>query len=230
MENKMIEIIIDDKNSFDEVMKNVEISKEQQIVLVLKTTNTDNTIENLKKIVEKENELFDKDSTCQINISLKELESEIKTESMKFLFSQENLIDSYSILNLYNFIKSYNTFDDSYFESKAVYVNDIEEFLDIKYELKEIFDKTVKDLCIYYLSILKSCDKINTDFDEMIVIPIIYQRLLYVLDFSTMAVLLNKVQDIDLNKTYIVNNANAFLDSLSLKQIMKKEIVSIIEE
>lgn len=48
MENKMIEIIIDDKNSFDEVMKNVEISKEQQIVLVLKTTNTDNTIENLK--------------------------------------------------------------------------------------------------------------------------------------------------------------------------------------
>ena len=157
------------------------------------------------------------------------MNGEIKLEAMKFLFTQEDLLDSYAILNLYNFIKCYNTFAEEFFESACIYVKDVEEFLDTKYELKDVFDKVTRDLCIYYLSVLKSCDKINTDFDTMIVLPLLYQRLLFITDFPTLAVLLNKVQDIDLSKTFVVNNANAFLDSLSLNQVVKKEIVSIIE-
>lgn len=236
MENQVLEkikiVVLDDSLTAKEALSNIDFTtNNKQIVFDIQSENAEKVLEDVKEIHLKENELFSdpKTSKNQINISLKKLNSEIKVEAMKFLFSQENLLDSYAILNLYNFIKCYNTFADEFFESECIYINDVEEFLDTKYDLKEIFDKVTKDLCIYFLSILKSCDKINTDFDTMIVLPLLYQRLMFITDFPTLAVLLNKVQDIDLSKTFVVNNANAFLDSLSLNQIVKKELVSIIE-
>lgn len=236
MENQVlekIETIELNSISAKEALSNIDFSSnDKHIVFDFVDNNLEKVLEDLKEIHLKENELFANSETSnnQLNISLKKLDNEIKVEAMKYLFSQEDLIDSYALLNLYNFIKCYNTFSEDFFESSCVYINDVEEFLDTKYELKEIFDKITKDLCIYFLSVLKSCDKINTDFDTMIVLPLLYQRLLFITDFPTLAVLLNKVQDIDLSKTFIVNNANAFLDSLSLNQIVKKNLVSIIEE
>ena len=236
MENQVLDkvetIILDDSLTAKEALSGIDFtSNDKQIVFDLRSENTEKVLEDVKEIHSKEIELFSNAETSknQLNIVLKELNGEIKLEAMKFLFTQEDLLDSYAILNLYNFIKCYNTFAEEFFESACIYVKDVEEFLDTKYELKDVFDKVTRDLCIYYLSVLKSCDKINTDFDTMIVLPLLYQRLLFITDFPTLAVLLNKVQDIDLSKTFVVNNANAFLDSLSLNQVVKKEIVSIIE-
>lgn len=230
---KEIDFIIDESTNLDEKLASIDFeTNDNQVTFTIRCENKEKALKDIESIHKKELELFSDEKTNknQLFISLKELNKDIKIEAMRFLFSQEDLIDSYAILNLYNFIKCYNTFSEDFFESKTTYINDVEEFLDTKYDLKPIFDKITKDLCVYYLSILKSCDKINTDFDAMIVIPLMYQRLLYVTNFSTLAVLLNKVNDIDLSKTFVVNNANAFLDSLSLNQVFKKQLVSIIEE
>lgn len=170
------------------------------------------------------NQLDEFESTGDLTTSIhdildvKNLSPEVKIEFFKYILSNEDILDSVIILNIFNMVKCYNAFDDSYFDSESTFFKDFEEYLDIKTELREDLDKFSKQLCIYYLSILYSCGVTDDNADrDIISMPLVYQRLLYVVDFVSMSNILNKTKnfEIKIDELPLIQNSCIYLESLS---------------
>ena len=115
-------------------------------------------------------------------------------------------------------VKCYNAFDDSYFSAESTFFKDFEEYLDIKTELREELDKFSKQLCIYYMAVLYSCGVTDDTADrDIISMPLIYQRLLYIVDFISMSNILNKTKNFTINvdELPLIQNSCIYLESLS---------------
>lgn len=176
-------------------------------------------LENLIK-----NQLDEFESTGDITTSIKDvldvknLPFEEKVEFFKYILSNEDVLDSVIILNIFNMIKCYNAFDDSYFEAEDTFFKDFEEYLDIKTSLRDELDRFSKQLCIYYMSILYSCGVTDDNADKDIIsMPLVYQRILYVVDFISMSNILNKTKnfEIKVDDLYLIQNSCIYLESLS---------------
>ena len=81
------------------------------------------------------------DKEAVIMVNLKHASVEKKAEIIKGALQYDNLADPLMLLNILNLVKVYNTLDDTYFQSEDIFVNSVEELLDLKLaivpELKE---------------------------------------------------------------------------------------------
>lgn len=170
------------------------------------------------------NQLDEFESTGDITTSIfdildvKNLSFETKVEFFRYILSNEDVLDSVIILNIFNMVKCYNAFDDSYFSAESTFFKDFEEYLDIKTELREELDKFSKQLCIYYMAVLYSCGVTDDTADrDIISMPLIYQRLLYIVDFVSMSNILNKTKNFTINvdELPLIQNSCIYLESLS---------------
>lgn len=221
-----VEIIVN--SDFDVVSALTELK--QPTVFKFESISSDEAILKIGEILKYQVDNLGKDNVIETDISIKALSKEEKIAIIKHILTLDDVLDSYVILNIYNFIKGFNTFDSSYFDSPIVYVNDMEEYLDIKYELKEELSEFTKKVCVYYLSVLRSIDKIDNNDPKMVIIPLIIQRILMIADFYTLSVMLNKVKSINIDETYIVNNALAFVNTWAGNQVMSKELTTYMDK
>ena len=221
-----VEIIVN--SDFDVVSALAELK--QPTVFKFESISSDEAIVKIGEILKYQVDNLGKDNVIETDISIKALSKEEKIAIIKHILTLDDVLDSYVILNIYNFIKGFNTFDSSYFYSPIVYVNDMEEYLDIKYELKEELSEFTKKVCVYYLSVLRSIDKIDNNDPKMVIIPLIIQRILMIADFYTLSVMLNKVKSINIDETYIVNNALAFVNTWAGNQVMSKELTTYMDK
>ncbi len=90
----------------------------------------------------------EKDSNESTFIDIKPLPFDLKKAVFKHALAYPDLLNSYMILNIFNLIKGYNTFDDSFFENPSIYFNTLEEFLDIKTDLASEIDVFMKQLIV----------------------------------------------------------------------------------
>lgn len=222
METNIKELMNDMSNYTEEI----EVSDLGPGVIEIKTF-TDNTLKVIDRILKWQSENLNEAS--QFNISIKSLNKEDKVKVLKHIMKNEDVVDSFVILNIFNFIKGFNTFDNSFFESKEVYVNDMEEYLDIKYELKDELNELMRKIAVYYLSVIKSCDKIDNSDERMVVIPLMIQRIFYICDFYSLSVILNKIKGINIDDTYVVNNAMSFINAWSYNQVVTKQVSIIMD-
>lgn len=165
------------------------------------------------------------------NIELKQISKDYKLDMFKMFLKRETVLNSKIILNIYNLIKTYNSFEDAFFVHPDVYFNTLEEYLDIRTDLMDDIKEFSKQLVFYYLSCLKSLHvtEADTAYNNMKPIPVVYQRILFIVDFFTLSKIMNKVGDINLSDLIYIQNATKYVDSLSLKQILCKEIADHIE-
>ena len=152
----------------------------------------------------------------------------LKSEIIKAGLENENLSDPLMLLNILNLIKMYNTLDDSYFSSPDVYVNSIEELLDLKLNMSKELKAFTRKLSVYFLSLLKSYNKLTyTPSDEHIELPNIYDQLFLAMDLMTMAGMFSKVTDISTDELIYIDNAYVFMSSMVLKEASSANLVNI---
>ena len=133
----------------------------------------------------------------------------------KYALTHEDIVDSYTILNLFNLLKGYNTFEDSFFQSPAVFLNSLVEFVDLRADLKAEIEAFTKKLILYYLAIFKSVGITEfTEDNKPIIIPYVYQRFILISNFVSMSNILLKETTFP-TEIPTVANAGVFITQLA---------------
>lgn len=168
------------------------------------------------KNLEQVKELYENDVICMID--LKPLPVEDKAEIIKYAMSKEDLDDPLMIMNLYNFVKVYNTLEDSYFEAPDIYVNSVEELLDLKLAISKELKEFTRQISIYFMSLFKSYNKmVYTSADEHKPLPPLYNTIFTVSDFLTLSGIFAKTPEISTKDLVYIDNAQTVLAMLITK-------------
>jgi len=232
MTDKLV-LSIDDTKTSEEVIKSLDLTtNDKNVSLDILSTNIEKIEADLKYVFDFQLSMVGDENlqNNQISINIKNLPVHLKIQALEYALEYDSLIDSVMIFNIYNLIKGGgNTHNKDYFKVEEVYVNNIAEDMSIRENLHQKLNNFRHRLCVYYLSILKSCDKIEADYEDMVLIPLVFQRILNITDFHTLSVMLNMMKDVKLSETVLVNNANAFLNSLANNQVVKTQLVSLLE-
>jgi len=165
-------------------------------------------------------------------LNIKEIPFEQKIEFLKKCFSLEEINNASILFNIYILIKTNNNFEDEFFESDKVFFNNIEEFLDIKFELKDEIQVFTKELIESFLSAILGFHITEQDVtSDFIQIPLKYQKILYTADFHTISKLFEKVKKyIDLanvkpsvrSENIIYNHAEKLCVNLDVFNMLKE--------
>lgn len=175
--------------------------------------NIIDVINNIYGVVNKFNETTEKKAT--IMIDLKNCNAQQKVEVLKYALQYDDLEDPLMLLNILNLVKVYNTLDDSYFESKDIYVNSVEELLDLKLAISKELKAFSRRLSVYFLSILKSYNKLAfTPADEHIALPKIYESIILATDLLTLSGIFAKINDISTSELTYIDNSYVYMTSL----------------
>ena len=89
-------------------------------------------------------------------VNLKHASVEKKAEIIKGALQYDNLADPLMLLNILNLVKVYNTLDDTYFQSEDIFVNSVEELLDLKLAIVPELKEFSKKIAIYFFGLVKS--------------------------------------------------------------------------
>lgn len=225
-------VVLDDNVKAEDAIAQINLEENNNIEFELVSTTYDKVVADINAINELQVNRLETPTTTNnvFNISLKKLDRELKIKVIAYLLEKDDLIDSYAVLNLYHLVKGGNTFEDEFFADRSIYLTEFTEHFDLKSALKPEIKEFTKKLCMWYLSVLKSCDKIEADEKDMVLMPLVFQRMLYITDICTMSTLLNRIKGINIDDTKVVNNANSYLDSLCNRQMWKRFMVDMIED
>lgn len=156
-------------------------------------TNNECIIDNNLDIIDILN-IFDRiisfektDKDKNIKIHLKKLETSKLIEIFKYMF--KNILEIRNIsmlLNIINIAKTYNTFDDSFFENEDVFIDSIEQFLDVKLDLEDQITAFNQNLVEVFLSICRSSNKMEYSLlDDYEDLPLCYNIIFNSIDIMT---------------------------------------------
>ena len=148
-------------------------------------------------------------------VNLKHASVEKKAEIIKGALQYDNLADPLMLLNILNLVKVYNTLDDTYFQSEDIFVNSVEELLDLKLAIVPELKEFSKKIAIYFFGLVKSYSKIAfTPADEHIELPNIFKQLFQLLDLATISSILAKSAPFATTDITYVDNAYVYLSSI----------------
>ena len=165
-----------------------------------------------------ENQLIKDKQDTNIGIDLKGLNTELLVAAISYSLTYEDLADPLMLLNILNLVKIYNTLDTSFFENQDVYVNSIEELLDLKLDLQEDLDRFTRQLSIYFISLFKSYNKTNyTPLDKHMPLPRIYKALFVASDFLTLSGIFSVSKPFSTDECVYLDDAIDCLVNLQLK-------------
>ena len=200
-------------------------------------TNNECIIDNNLDIIDILN-IFDRiisfektDKDKNIKIHLKKLETSKLIEIFKYMF--KNILEIRNIsmlLNIINIAKTYNTFDDSFFENEDVFIDSIEQFLDVKLDLEDQITAFNQNLVEVFLSICRSSNKMEYSLlDDYEDLPLCYNIIFNSIDIMTICGIISTLdgkQTFNLKK---YKNSFQIIDSIfSQYAIANKMITSIL--
>ena len=171
----------------------------------------------LTEVYALEKELSDKNEN-NIGINLKGLNTELLVCAISYSLTLEDLSDPLMILNIFNLIKIYNTLDQSFFENADIYVNSIEDLLDLRLELQEDLDTFIKQFSIYFISLFKSYNKLTyTPLDKHKPLPKLYKALFMSSDFLTLSGIFSVAKPFSTEECVYLDDAVECLINLQVK-------------
>ena len=166
-------------------------------------------LEEVKELYKEGNVMLDIKSLQDVNE---------KAAIIKYALTKEDLTDPLMIMNLINLVKIYNTLEDAYFESKDVYVNSVEELLDLKLALSADLKEFARKITFYFLSLFKSYVKTSyTDTDKYIELPKLYESIFCNVDFLTLSGIASKAPEISTKDLVYVEGAYKYFSLLIIK-------------
>lgn len=157
----------------------------------------------------------DKVKDAVLMVDLKHATVEKKAEIIKEALRYDNLNDPLMLLNILNLVKVYNTLDDSYFQAEDIFVNSVEELLDLKLAIAPELKEFSKRIAVYFFGLVKSYSKIAfTPADEHIELPNIFKQLFQLLDLATISSILAKSSPFSTSEITYIDNAYVYLSSI----------------
>lgn len=211
-------------------LNDIELSfKDQKTLVIDQRLDADTIISILDKIIKDEAEEYSKNTQMlTANIVLKGLSSESLVVIYKHLLECDSLVNSSLILNILNLIKMYNAFDDSFFAHELIHFKDLEQFLDVKLELKAALEKFINRIGVYYLSIMSSAHKTAyTYLDQPVELPYLYKRIILSSDFIILSGILSKCKTLSTNELYIVKDAYMYLAECAKKMQLADALLNL---
>jgi hypothetical protein len=169
-------------------------------------------------------------------IPCKHWSKEDKIKLFQYCLNNKNILQENIIVNLFNILKSYNTFTDEFFALESNWFSDLEEFFDIQIALQDDIKSFIKEFTKYYLglfvySIDTSSSLLYKDNEgkipQDVAIPYTIYALFMRMDFLTIKHLINKYAlDISLKDCYIIYNDRSIK---ILKNIFARFLYTMIE-
>lgn len=157
--------------------------------------------------------------------NLRGLNTEVLAEGMKILLKCETISNASLLLNIYNLVKKYNSFDSGFFESESNWFVDAEQFLTIKRITNAECQEFINKLSLWFLSALYSMHKVEyTMMDIPQNMPLTYHYFILISDFFTISALLAKSK-IDLNDMKLVNRAYMYIGELSTRTALSFKLM-----
>jgi hypothetical protein len=154
-------------------------------------------------------------------LNLKGLSVEKIADVLRYALTREDLKNASTILNIYNLIKIYNTLDDSFFEDENIWVNNLEELLDLKLMIRAELKEFSTKFSIYFLSLIKSYNKITyTPMDNNIELPSIFQTLFLSMDFMTAAGVFSTTNNINTSELLVIRDSIKYLTDMMAKNCL----------
>ena len=127
-----------------------------------------------------------------------------------------------------NIIKTYNSFDDSFFENDFIFVSNLESLLNIKLEIDSEIKEFIKNLSIWFLSLFKSINKIEYTFlDEHQDLPMTFKRLFQITDLVTISGIINKSPEFSSNELKTVDNAMYYVQEFCKKNLIGNKLLEM---
>lgn len=169
---------------------------------------------------------FEIENNRTFQLNLKNLTTENKVSAFKYALTRNDIIDARMILNLFNLVKIYNTLDDSYFESDDIFVNNIEELLDIKLELQSELKVFAKTISIYFISLFKSYNKVTyTPLDEHMELPRMYSIMFMSSDLLTLSGIFSISESFSTEDCKYIDGAFVYLKDLISKSSLGNDLI-----
>ena len=166
------------------------------------------------------------DNKVTVMVDLKHCKVDTKAEVIRFALGYNDLEDPLMLLNILNLVKMYNTLDDNHFAADDVFVNSIEELLDLKLLLSSDIKEFSRKLSIYFLSIIKSYNKMTfTPADDHTVLPKVFEALILASDLLTLSGIFAKATNISTEDLVYVDNAYIYMTSLINKGITTSSLL-----
>ena len=147
-------------------------------------------------------------------LEVKCLNIEDKIKCFHF-FLTSDCIANYSVIsNIFMLINGIVNIDDEALNDTRVFFNDLEEYVDIKLELKEEIGQFKRKLIEYYLGVIQG---LNVKLPELKVhIPNTYYNILYLANPMFISkIMLEQLKNIDVNNIKPTFNAESIYDKIN---------------
>lgn len=196
---------------------NVSIEEKDGYLYVNFNENIEESVllDTTKSIYYYEKELFKNGKKINIIVRAKNLNTETLEAWFKSALRDEDLCDPVMCLNIFDLIKNYNTLSEKFFENENVYINSIEQLLDIKLDLKEELSIVLTKLSIYFISLIKYVNKVNVSFGENTKkIENLYEIFLSFGDFFSLSSIVAQAKDFNMSDCIYISDSMKYLMSI----------------
>ena len=205
---------------------------EQQLLNISDTDiQLDESFNSTEKIIKLLKFINSNSKYQELILGIKDVSTENKIEVFKYLFSDKELTNYSCIINVYNFIKTYNSLDDKFFTNKLVFVKNIEEFLDIKLALKDQIQQYIDDFVGWYLSLFMYVSKIDVNFlEKSEKLPMSYQVIINMVDMVSLSGICQKanIKSIMLHEMPISDSLNIVNRLVQKMQLVENLYTSLL--
>ncbi len=162
---------------------------------------------------------------------VKDLSFEDKQRFIKYIMGDKRLVNSNLLMNIALLVRG-TDLSDEIFDNTEIIFKSLEEYVDLKYELKDIIGEYTHDMIKYLFSAIRSYALILPDGKEPI--PEAYTILLCTSSIKDISKLLNKTS-VDSDEWVLVSGSEDIINSLfglspaielfmnNLKEHMEKE-------
>lgn len=152
---------------------------------------------------------------------LKGLGPEKVSAVLRTAMKLENLENPSILLNVILLLKTYNSLNDSFFGDENVWFGSLEDFLDVKCELKMDIKAFNTVLAVYFISCLKSLGKFEYSFiDNPVDIPDTFKNILTSIDIFTVSGILSNNNGYTDKDMKLIRNAYAYVSEIIAKMNM----------
>lgn len=149
-------------------------------------------------------------------VEAKELPFDDKVRLFKRCFEEEGLRNPSLISNVLMIVRGCSL-DDELFAKKEVVFKNLEEYLDVKFELKDEIKQFDTRILQYFFGALKGISYMLPDKKEDI--PNLYFHTLLVIDISTISKMMNRTS-VSFDNAPLVTNSEAIINSICSKNAL----------
>lgn len=165
----------------------------------------------------------------KIVFNFKSLTTEHLTEVYRLVLKRKTLKNESIILNINILINGYNTLDDSLFAMKEIYVNGVEDLIDIKLDLADEIQTFQTELTKWFLASLKSMHRVEfTYLDTVEDVPPVFVKVMMASNFLTMSQVFSKASPINTSELPLVKGAYPFIASMASTSAIADGFISMM--